>query len=81
MLKVGFIGLGTMGYPIAGHISKYYETVVFNRTIKKSQKWTSEFDGEICKSVEDLVSKFKIDMNTANAVAQVLEKNKLIKKL
>ena len=32
-------------------------------------------------SLEDLVSKFKIDMNTANAVAQVLEKNKLIKKL
>ena len=60
MLKVGFIGLGTMGYPIAGHISKYYETVVFNRTIKKSQKWTSEFDGEICKSVEDLVSKSNI---------------------
>ena len=60
MLKVGFIGLGTMGYPIAGHISKYYETVVFNRTIKKSQKWTSEFEGEICKSVEDLVSKSNI---------------------
>ena len=51
MLKVGFIGLGTMGYPIAGHISKHYETVVFNRTIKKSQKWTSEFDGEICPAI------------------------------
>ena len=34
MATVGFIGLGTMGYPIAGHISKSYETLVFNRTIQ-----------------------------------------------
>ena len=38
MLKVGFIGLGTMGFPIAGHISKSYKTLVFNRTTNKSQK-------------------------------------------
>ena len=54
MLKVGFIGLGTMGFPIAGHISKSYKTLVFNRTINKSQKWTSEFEGEICESVKEL---------------------------
>jgi len=60
MLKVGFIGLGTMGFPIAGHISKSYKTLVFNRTTNKSQKWTSEFEGEICESVEDLVLKSKV---------------------
>ena len=60
MLKVGFIGLGTMGFPIAGHISKSYKTLVFNRTINKSQKWTSEFRGEICESVEELALKSKI---------------------
>ena len=60
MLKVGFIGLGTMGFPIAGHISQSYETAVFNRTTNKSQKWTSEFEGEICESVKDLVSKSKV---------------------
>ena len=54
MLKVGFIGLGTMGFPIAGHISKSYQAYVFNRTFNKSQKWTSEFEGEICESVKDL---------------------------
>ena len=54
MLKVGFIGLGTMGFPIAGHISKSYKTLVFNRTTNKSQKWTSEFEGEICESVKEL---------------------------
>ena len=60
MLKVGFIGLGTMGYPIAGHISKSYETLVFNRTINKSQRWSSQFKGEVCESIEDLTSKSNI---------------------
>ena len=54
MLKVGFIGLGTMGFPITGHISKSYKAYVFNRTLNKSQKWTSEFDGKICESIKDL---------------------------
>ena len=60
MLKVGFIGLGTMGFPIAGHISKSYKTLVFNRTSNKSQKWTSEFEGEICESVKELTLKSKV---------------------
>ena len=60
MLKVGFIGLGTMGFPIAGHISKSYKTLVFNRTTNKSQKWTSEFEGEICESVKELTLKSKV---------------------
>ena len=60
MLKVGFIGLGTMGFPIAGHISKSYKTLVFNRTTNKSQKWISEFEGEICESVKELTLKSKV---------------------
>ena len=60
MLKVGFIGLGTMGFPIAGHISKSYKTLVFNRTTNKSQKWTSEFEGEICESVKELTLRSKV---------------------
>ena len=60
MLNVGFIGLGTMGFPIAGHISKSYKTLVFNRTINKSHKWTSEFEGEICESVKELTLKSKV---------------------
>ena len=60
MLKVGFIGLGTMGFPIAGHISQSYETAVFNRTTNKSQKWTSEFKGEVCESIKDLALKSNV---------------------
>ena len=57
MLNIGFIGLGTMGFPIAGHISGSYKTSVFNRTLKKSQKWTSQFKGEICESIQNLTHK------------------------
>ena len=60
MLKVGFIGLGTMGFAIAGHISKSFKTLVFNRTINKTQKWASEFEGEICESVKDLALKSNV---------------------
>jgi len=60
MLKVGFIGLGTMGFHIAGHISQSYETAVFNRTTNKSQKWTSKFKGEVCESIKDLALKSNV---------------------
>jgi len=60
MLKVGFIGLGTMGFPIAGHISKSFKTLVFNRTTKKSHKWTSKFEGEVCESIKDLASRSNV---------------------
>ena len=60
MLKVGFIGLGTMGFPIAGHISKSYKTLIFNRTTKKSQKWASKFEGEVCESVKDIALKSNV---------------------
>ena len=57
MPRVGFIGLGTMGFPIAGHISQSYKTLVFNRTLEKSRNWASQFSGEVCESIGDLASR------------------------
>mgnify|MGYP001128212715 CR=1 FL=1 len=46
MKKVAFIGLGVMGYPMAGHLTKAgYQVTVYNRTTEKAQKWASEFGG------------------------------------
>ncbi len=46
MKKVGFIGLGVMGYPMAGHLAKAgFEVCVYNRTTEKAQQWAAEFDG------------------------------------
>ena len=45
--KVSFIGLGVMGYPMAGYISKAgHNVTVYNRTVSKSDKWISEYNGK-----------------------------------
>ena len=46
--KVAFIGLGVMGYPMAGYISKGgHNVTVFNRTKSKAEKWVGEYKGNI----------------------------------
>ncbi|HWY61849.1 MAG TPA: NAD(P)-dependent oxidoreductase [Rhizomicrobium sp.] len=45
-MKVSFIGLGVMGYPMAGHLSKAGHAVtVFNRSPARAQKWVGEYGG------------------------------------
>src|SRR5690606_4886405 len=47
MAKVAFIGLGVMGYPMAGHLKNKggHEVTVYNRTISKAEKWVAEYGG------------------------------------
>jgi 3-hydroxyisobutyrate dehydrogenase len=47
MAKVAFIGLGVMGYPMAGHLAKRggHQLTVFNRTTAKAEKWTADYGG------------------------------------
>ena len=56
--NVTFIGLGTMGYPMAGHLSKsdLFNVTVFNRSSDKSAKWSNEYKGSVAKTIEDAVS-------------------------
>ncbi len=42
-MKIAFIGLGAMGYPMAGHLAKKFETLVYTRTKAKSEKHAAEF--------------------------------------
>ncbi|MFQ3333594.1 MAG: 3-hydroxyisobutyrate dehydrogenase-like beta-hydroxyacid dehydrogenase, partial [Woeseiaceae bacterium] len=45
-MKLSFIGLGVMGYPMAGFLAKAgYHVTVFNRTESKAKKWCEEFNG------------------------------------
>ena len=45
--KISFIGLGVMGYPMAGFISKAgHDVTVFNRTKAKAEKWVKEYKGK-----------------------------------
>ncbi|HEV3394525.1 MAG TPA: NAD(P)-dependent oxidoreductase, partial [Xanthobacteraceae bacterium] len=47
MAKVAFLGLGIMGYPMAGHLKNKggHEVTVYNRTAAKAQAWVKEYGG------------------------------------
>jgi len=47
MANILFIGLGNMGYPMAGHLAEAgHQVTVFNRTVGRSELWISEFSGQ-----------------------------------
>ena len=47
MAKVAFLGLGVMGYPMAGYlVAKGHDVTVYNRTTAKAEKWIAEHGGE-----------------------------------
>ncbi len=51
---IGFIGLGVMGSPMAGHLSNHYEIRVFNRSIEKTKSWIKKYSGSECGSVKEI---------------------------
>ena len=47
-MKVAFIGLGVMGYPMAGHLQNAgMQVTVFNRTTAKAEQWTRKYGGDM----------------------------------
>lgn len=56
MTTAAFIGLGVMGYPMAGHLAKAGLNVrVWNRTSAKAEQWASEYGGTSCTSIAEAV--------------------------
>jgi len=56
MAKCAFLGLGVMGYPMAGHlVAAGHEVVVWNRTDSKAQKWASEYARRSTESIGNAV--------------------------
>src|SRR6185369_95381 len=55
MAKVAFLGLGVMGYPMAGHLKTKggHEVTVYNRTTAKAEKWASQFNGKFAKTPKE----------------------------
>lgn len=52
--RVAFLGLGVMGYPMAGHLAKAGHTVrVFNRTALKAQRWSESHEGTMAPTPAD----------------------------
>ena len=51
MAKVAFLGLGVMGYPMAGHLARAgHQVTVYNRTAAKAQAWAKEHKGKAAKT-------------------------------
>lgn len=51
MAKLAFLGLGVMGYPMAGHLQKAgHEVTVYNRTFAKAEAWAAEHGGACAKT-------------------------------
>ena len=57
MEKITFIGLGVMGFPMAGHLSKEgYNVIVYNRSEEKSKLWIKNHIGTYSTSIKEAVS-------------------------
>ena len=57
MAKVAFLGLGVMGYPMAGHLAgKGHDVVVYNRTTAKAEKWAAEHGGAFAATPAEAVA-------------------------
>ncbi|TKZ21240.1 NAD(P)-dependent oxidoreductase [Shimia litoralis] len=56
MAKIAFLGLGVMGYPMAGHLQNAgHDVTVYNRTTEKAEKWAVEFGGTSKRTPADAV--------------------------
>ena len=54
MAKVAFLGLGVMGFPMAGHLAaKGHEVTVYNRTFAKAEAWTKKHKGTAARTPKD----------------------------
>ena len=50
-MKITFLGLGVMGFPMAGHLANFgHEVTVYNRTKSKAIKWLENFEGNVAET-------------------------------
>lgn len=61
MADLAFLGLGTMGFPMAGHLAKVgHKVTVWNRTTSVAEKWTNIHDGTVVLSPAEAVTNAQI---------------------
>jgi 3-hydroxyisobutyrate dehydrogenase len=52
-MRIGFIGLGAMGFPMARHLAKEHEVVVWNRTREKAERHSREHGTKLARDIQD----------------------------
>lgn len=71
---VSFIGLGVMGYPMAGHLAKAGLNVrVWNRTSEKTKQWAQEYSGTPCQTIAEAVDGADFVMTCVGADKDLVE--------
>ncbi|OEY68075.1 NAD(P)-dependent oxidoreductase [Marinobacter sp. X15-166B] len=66
--RITFIGLGVMGYPMAGHLARQgYQVTVWNRTARVAERWAAEYSGAASASVAEAVAQADIVMTCVGA--------------
>ena len=76
-INIGFIGLGTMGYPIAKNINKKYKLYVWDRTPEVSKRHANENNSIYCETIDELVQNSDIIFTclpTSNEVKEITNK-------
>jgi 3-hydroxyisobutyrate dehydrogenase len=79
-MKTAFIGLGVMGFPMAGHLKAAgHEVAVYNRTASKAHKWAEKHGGQAFETIAEAVAGAEIvllcvgnDHDVRDVVAQAL---------
>ncbi|WP_125718899.1 NAD(P)-dependent oxidoreductase [Pseudoalteromonas rubra] len=60
-VKVAFIGLGVMGYPMAGHLQQAgHQVTVYNRTTTKAQRWAEQYKGAFAPTPKQAVTEAEL---------------------
>jgi len=60
-IKISFLGLGAMGYPMAGHLAnKGFEVTVYNRTAAVADKWLAEYSGKSATTPAEAVKNAEV---------------------
>jgi len=72
MARITFIGLGVMGYPMAGHLAQAGHNVsVWNRSATKASKWAEQFHGNACDSIAQAVEQAELVLTCVGADADL----------
>lgn len=73
-LKVSFLGLGVMGFPMAGHLAKAgYKVTVYNRTKAKAENWLEKYAGALATSPEQAAEEADIVFMCVGNDSDVME--------
>ncbi len=60
-MRIGFLGLGVMGYPMAGHLqANGHQVWVYNRTASKATKWQQQFGGNVAATPAEVAREVEI---------------------